>query len=294
MARYVSWLANAVLLIICCAVVASTTNTVFAAWLTPEPAAVDRSVSSAPVVTQRSWNDRQVILNRNLFNASLLTPAQAAPVVQEENLEETKLPLALLGTFASADPKIARATVDDQEARMHLVLAVGDEITGGRAKLIRIERRRIVLEENGSLRELTFEDAAAADSTSKATKPRRSRHQSASTRRRASRKPASKPSPSAADLGIRNPADIFSDARILPKWENGRMVGVQVSGIKAGSLFEELGISDGEVITHLNGIAIDSPEASAQVMLELTEATTFEVTIDGEEGTQTRTVPINP
>ena len=293
MARYVSWLANAVLLIICCAVVASTTNTVFAAWLTPEPAAVDGSVSSAPVATQRSWNDRQVILTRNLFNASLLAPAQAAPVVEQETLEETKLPLALLGTFASPDPKIARATVDDQEARMHLVLAVGDEITGGRAKLIRIERRRIVLEENGSLRELTFEDATPADSTRTARKSRRSARKTASTRRRASRKaePARNP---VADLGIRNPADIFSDARILPKWENGRMVGVQVSGIKSGSLFEELGISNGEVITHLNGIAIDSPEASAQVMLELTEATTFEVTVDGEEGTLTKSIPVNP
>jgi general secretion pathway protein C len=293
MARYVSWLANAVLLIICCAVVASTTNTVLAAWLTPEPAAVDPSVSSAPVATQRSWNDRQVILARNLFNASLLAPAQAAPV-EEENLEETKLPLALLGTFASPDPRIARATVDDQDARMHLVLAVGDEITGGRAKLIRIERRRIVLEENGSLRELTFEDATPADSGKTARKPRRSSRKTASTRRRSTRKAEPAPTPSVADLGIRNPADIFSEARILPKWENGRMVGVQVSGIKSGSLFEDLGISNGEVITNLNGIAIDSPEASAQVMLELTEADVFDVTIDGEEGPRTVSVPINP
>ena len=261
-----------------------------AAWLTPVPAATDRSVSSAPVATQRSWDDRQVILARNLFNASLLAPTRAAPVVEAENLEETKLPLALLGTFASPNTKLARATIDDQEAHMHLVLAIGDEITGGRAKLIRIERRRVVLEENGSLRELTFEDATGAASTK--IKPRRSGRKTASTRRRSSRKAERQPSP--ADLGIRNPADIFSDARILPKWENGRMVGVQVSGIKSGSLFEELGISNGEVITHLNGIAIDSPEASARVMLELTEATTFEVTIDGEEGTQTKTVPINP
>ena len=91
----------------------------------------------------------------------------------------------------------------------------------------------------------------------------------------------------------RSPADIFSEARILPKWENGRMMGFQVSGIKPGSLFEEMGVSNGEVITSLNGIAIDSPEASAEVMLELTEADTFDVTIDGPNGPRTLNVPLN-
>lgn len=298
MARYLSWLANAALLVVCCALVASTANAVFAALLTPEPATAALDARNAPTLAARSWSARQVILDRNLFNASLLAPA-SRPLVVEEDLEETKLALALLGTFASPDPDIARAAVDDQESRKHVVLKVGDEIQGGRARLIRIERRRIVLEENGTLRELTFDDSLPDAKTSRVTKTsRRTSRKSTSSRRRSSRRRQLQPaaqeaSPDAGERAMRSPADIFSEARILPKWENGRMVGVQVSGIKRGSLFEEIGVSNGEIITQLNGIAIDSPEASAEVMLELTEADTFEVTIEGPNGPRTINVPVN-
>jgi len=289
MARYVSWLANAVLLVVCCVLIARTANTVIASWLSPEPAAAATSGTHAPVASQRSWNDRQVILARNLFNASLLAPARTGTALEAENLEETKLPLTLLGTFASPSPELARAAVEDKDARSHLVLQIGDEIQGGRAKLIRIERARIVLSENGTLRELTFDEAATATAP-RAPKARQT------ARRPSARRPTRNKPPSKPDAGEetgRSPADLFSQARILPKWENGRMVGVQVSGIKSGSLFEEMGVSNGEIITQLNGIAIDSPEASAQVMLELTEATSFDVTIDGDDGPRTINVP-NP
>jgi type II secretion system protein C len=289
MARYVSWLANAALLMLCCVLIASTTNAVFAAWLTPEPVVAAAEGAGAPALAERGWNDRQVILARNLFNASLLAPPRTTAIAVEEDLEETKLPLTLLGTFASPNPEIARAAVEDKTARTHLVLRVGDEIQDGRAKLIRIERRRIVLSENGTLRELTFTDSLSDDKPriSSASSRRSGRRAVASrrrSRRRAEPSTRSAEAPQEVEQALRSPADIFSEARILPKWENGQMVGVQVSGIKPGSLFEEIGIADGEVITELNGIAIDSPEASAQVMLELTESNIFDVRVEGDDG----------
>lgn len=291
MARYVSWLANAALLVVCCALLASTTNAVFAAWLTPEPVAAANDAGRTPALAKRTWNDRQVILARNLFNASLLAPAQPVAAV-DDDLEETKLPLVLLGTFASPDPQIARAAVEDQKAHQHVVLKIGDEIQG--ARLTRIERRRIVISENGTLRELTFGDSLSEEPARPTARPfaGRAARQAAFQRRAARRR--SEPSAVEPDQGeesVRSAADLFSEARILPKWEDGRMVGVQVSGIKPGSLFEEMGIANGEVITQLNGIAIDSPESSAQVMLELTESDSFDVTVEGPNGQRTLTVP---
>ena len=60
---------------------------------------------------------------------------------------------------------------------------------------------------------------------------------------------------------------------------------MQVSAIKPGSLFEEIGIKNGDVITELNGIAIDSPEESAKILRELSEAQELTVTIRGDDGT---------
>ena len=99
MARYSSWLANAVLLVVCCALVASTTNAVFAALLTPEPVA-SGAVSARPeAADRRSWEDREVILSRNLFNASLLSPSRRRrnPIEEDEPLRVTVIEYATLG-----------------------------------------------------------------------------------------------------------------------------------------------------------------------------------------------------
>ena len=81
-----------------------------------------------------------------------------------------------------------------------------------------------------------------------------------------------------------NPTNLFSEARILPKYEDGSMVGLQINAIKAGSLFEEIGIESGDVITKLNGITIDNPQESAKVLSEFSEADSFNVEIERGDG----------
>ena len=84
---------------------------------------------------------------------------------------------------------------------------------------------------------------------------------------------------------MRNPANLFSQARILPKYEGGNMVGLQVNAVKAGSLLEEIGIESGDVITSLNGVVIEDPQDSARVLAELADAAEFTVDVDRTDGT---------
>jgi general secretion pathway protein C len=81
-----------------------------------------------------------------------------------------------------------------------------------------------------------------------------------------------------------NPAALFSQARILPKYEEGQMVGVQLNAIQSGSLFEQIGIQNGDTITEFNGINITSQQDSAAVLRQLTEANEFNVTVTGADG----------
>jgi general secretion pathway protein C len=288
MARYASWLVNAALAVLACFFVAQGANSVFAALLTEVPTGEPATATAPAAPAGRAWSDYEVILTRNLFNASTLEPPPVAVPEELEELEATQLPLTLLGTAAADDPEISWAAIEDRESQQTLVLHVDDTVRN-QAVVRRIERRRIVLEEKGVLRELALEEPA--DLAASPAAPIRPMARA----RPAPRRPPASPLPSplqpaelpvAADEGLRSPARLFSEARILPKYEEGQMVGVQVSAIKPGSLFEKMGIQEGEVITELNGIRIDSPEQSAKILLELTRSQEFTIQVEGAGGTR--------
>jgi general secretion pathway protein C len=287
MVRYLSWLANAALLMLGCFLVANTANAVFAALLTPSPA--ERAPAPAPEPPAgRSWNDREKILDRNLFNASLLAPAQQEEV--DEDLQATQLPLDLLGTVASPNPRLSWAAIQDKEVNRHLVLRLRDDVRDGAATVTRIEPKRVVLSENGELRELVLaENTAAPPPPPKMSARKRPSRKSRAARRRSPRSrsvPRVPEPPSGLMEAIRTGADM------QPHFEDGDMVGMRVSAVQAGSIFDETGIKDGDVITELNGIQLNSLEQSTSVLQELSEASELRVTIQGEEGPVTLTVPM--
>ena len=246
----------------------------------------------------RAWSDRQTILDRNLFQVSTLLPDKApepAPVVTEEELEATRLAAEAARHRRVADQKSSYAAVEDQQNHKQIVVRVDDRLLD-KATVIRIERRRIVLQNGANREELALDDDDE--------RPPAARARPGSARARRSRRPP----PVADDLrerikrlsegsfqvqredvedAVRNPAELFSEARILPKYDNGAMVGVQLSSIKPGSLFEEIGIQNGDTVTQVNGITVTSPQDSAALLKELTSASDFQVQVLGADG-QTR------
>jgi general secretion pathway protein C len=290
MASYLSWGANAVLFTLGCFLAADTGSAVVGSLLAAPPIEGETSEAPPPAV-DRSWSQRQAIVTRNLFNSSTLAPppTDAEP---DEELQATKLPLRLLGTAAAGDASLARAAIEDKEKRKTLVVAVGDRIQD-KATVLRIERRRVILAENDARRELSLDDAPprAPDRQAKRSNTR-SRRRSATTRRdsgdRIRRLAEDRFAVPKAEVEetLRNPANLFSQARILPRYQDGDMVGMQVNAIKSGSLFEEIGLQDGDVITELNGISIDSPEQSAKLLREFSDAQEFRMVIERKDGSE--------
>lgn len=296
MSRFVIWVVNGALFVLCCFLTASLINGWVGEWLAAEPAGAPAPVAAAER-RARDWSDRKPILDRNLFQVSTLVPD--APVEPEEidedaELEATRLPLKLLGTVAASDPRAAWAAVEETTKRQRIVVRPQDKLLD-KATVVRIERRRIVLENGGKREELALdeEDAAAAPARVAARRATsaaavanvadlRERVQQLSEDRFQVQREQ-------VEQAMRNPAELFSQARILPKYENGAMTGVQVSSIQPGSLFEEIGIRDGDVVTEVNGIVVSSPQDSAALLQELTQSNQFEVTVLGADG-QTRTL----
>jgi len=90
-----------------------------------------------------------------------------------------------------------------------------------------------------------------------------------------------------SDPALRHPMYQRILARLLPSYdEEGQMNGVRVSSIKEGSMYEKMGLNDGDVIKGLNGIEITNPSASSKVLGELQRAETFKLTVMDENGAE--------
>jgi general secretion pathway protein C len=292
--RLAIWALNAALFVLCCFLAAGLINSALAEWLVGGPVPAPPAAASAPPAPARDWAQRQAILDRNLFQVSTLLPATpiAEAVETEEDLEATRLPVKLLGTVAASDQSAAWAAIEDQQSHKQDVVRVNDTLLD-KATVLRIERRRIVIQNGANREELALDD----DENAAPTRPVAARVPTAApTAPDGLRERIRRLSDSSFEVGreqvaetMRNPAELFSEARILPKYENGQMMGVQVSSIKPGSLFEDIGIQDGDTVTQVNGITVTSPQDSAALLRELTESTDFQVNVLGADG-QTRTL----
>ncbi|GAF87173.1 unnamed protein product, partial [marine sediment metagenome] len=103
-------LTNVVLFTMACWLFSVVFNQILAERLQPRGVRVYagevEAAQSAP-----DWNDRKVIIDRNLFGAKVSleqSKPPPAPLAEEpEEVEETKLPLELLGTLWSSDTALS-------------------------------------------------------------------------------------------------------------------------------------------------------------------------------------------
>ena len=112
-----------------------------------------REVAAAPQGAL-AFERYAVIAERNLFN----TPAVGVPLRNLEELEESELRLRLLGTVSLTLPGLSVASVEDLTKRQKLAVRVGDTISG--ARVIRIERERLVVDNQGRLEQISLDEQA--------------------------------------------------------------------------------------------------------------------------------------
>jgi type II secretory pathway component PulC len=142
---------------------------------TPDPVEVLQEPSRRIDPPERSWSARERILERDLFHESIAGGPAPTPVPREDEVERTELALGLLGTIASTDSQIGAAAVWLDDAQHRVVLTEGDEIVGSGARIVEIERGRVVIAEEGELRELVFDADSEYRPPKRPTRRRRGR-----------------------------------------------------------------------------------------------------------------------
>lgn len=206
MPRSVIRLLNLALFGACCFQVAQIANGLVGSSL---EAGAPSEAGTAAVGEQAApaWQERLAIVERNLFGAQL---EGAVPVVEivEEDVEETRLPLSLVGTIA-ATGKSSRAAIYDTKTRASQVLRPGDTLEGHpQVTLDRVERGRVLLLNQGRREELLLAEASPVAATRPAARPPRAVRPA----RRPRREPQADRTPTAAQRidAIRRAQESFS------------------------------------------------------------------------------------
>ena len=288
-------LANLMLFLATTWLAADVVTEVTASILIP-PTAPSRAEIVATPQSSQSWSQRQAILDRNLFGAQVLADELPEEVELDEDLQETRLPLKLLGTVSSNDQVVASAAIENSRKRSHEVVKVGDHLTDfSDVVVFRIDRGRVVLQNGDSREELTMSEdllARAPAAPPLKRKPRTARRKLAD--RGKSKKSAKDRLKDLADQsGISGAAALFSQARVLPKYKDGEMVGIEISQIEANSFYEEVGLAEGDMLTNINGITIDTPAASQKLLEAFTSQNPILAEVTGPSG-EIRTLNIPP
>jgi general secretion pathway protein C len=156
------------------------------------------------------------------------------------------------------------------------VVAVGDDLEGhARVSVRAIERTRVILDNAGRPEELVLDEVGPALPAGRAMARRGARRTAAAAvDRDASLNQRLKTLNGPDGQGI---SQILSSARIVPQYADGQMQGMRVDSIKADSVFQKVGLQNGDVITEVNGIVIDRVEATSAIFDEFATAESIDI-----------------
>lgn len=317
--RQYFWPLNLLLVAVVAYLGARVTNQVVAARLIPAesgrplPGAVS-AASSSRAPGARPLRYYAEIAKRNIFNsaarpedaAALTAAALAAAGGREKSandpgeigeLPQTKLNLILRGTAVSSDPALSFAIIENPRAsasnkqglyRMRYPIDDLDDVI-----VVKVEKFRVVLDNKGEREELNLNEK-----DEKVAAVGRGGGQG--------RLAAFLPPSSGGGEGVRqtgersydieegeidkalsNMSSLLTQARVVPNFENGQTNGFKIFAIRPDSIFEKLGIKNGDVIQSINNMDINSPDKAFMLLTQLRNER--QITMDVRRGTGVET-----
>jgi len=244
---------------------------------TPPPAPEPQAAAGAPAadMTKDPLEAYAVIVERNLFRTT------DRPIVVDQtdpnSLEATALQLDLYGTIAGEGGR-GYAIIEERDKKRQRLYKVGDKVAG--ATIVKIMRNAVVLRLGDKDQVLKKKEIASAGTERRALPgmaPQPASPGAAPSPRPLSRPPAAGPSGSAADL-----AGLLTQARVIPNvsaGSSGKPDGVIINEIQPGSLFENAGLVNGDVIQEVNGRTVTGVADLVSMYRDLKPGTSLSVKV---------------
>jgi general secretion pathway protein C len=253
---------------------------------------VGRFIPEPPVARMGGYNrfsggprtklieDYNVIFARNLFNSRGIIPGdetQGGPQDLGGPPIKSTLPFNLIGTLILNDELKSIATIEDKSATMVYPVRVDDEIPQ-KARIVKIEARKVIFVNSATGRREYIElpdeggmPTRVSFSNTRISAPSQGIEKVSATQFNINGAEVDK---TLSDLN-----NVLTQARAVPNFENGQPAGYKLFQIVPGSIYDKLGLQNGDVIAGLNDQAINDPGKAFEMLSELKTSSHLELQI---------------
>jgi general secretion pathway protein C len=258
--------------------------------LTPADAPIPRVVQK-PIVSGAAHRPRgayQEIVSRDIFN---IAPLPQRHIQVEEKID---LDLDLIGVSTATGGKTPYAILSNHIGEQN-VYSLGEMIPNA-GKLVEVDPDRVYIDHSGK-RVALYLPKNQMPGPVEAAQP----IEPPATDDTAD--DADAYDPNVEDLGdnhykiprgsldhsMGNLSEVLTQIRAIPNIQNGKTNGFALSEIEPGSIFDEMGLEEGDVLRSVNGQPMTDPALAMQMMSSLRNATmiTIQVLRDGHPTTIT-------
>jgi len=268
----------------------------------PEDVPARSTATAVPPLASRR-HDPAIILRRNIFDSAQgdLTDApiaQAALPDEDLPLEEVETPckgtMRLVGTVVlpgDFERSLAAIVGTDQKVDLH---QGGAEVEGSRIRAIQSDG--VILQGKGGFCRLAMFEVEGSPKppipppvASNRKEPRRQRpvvDRNAGLSDEEIAEGLEKVNDTNYNLSrtmlnkvLDNAGKLIGIAAVSPKIENGQSIGLEIQGIRPGTLLTKLGLKNGDILESVNGAPLSSPDAALGAYGTLRTADKFTLSV---------------
>lgn len=220
------------------------------------------------------------VVERDIFNS---VKQAAAPPPPPPSAPVADLHIKLVGTSHLSWTK-PFAAFEDQNTHDQAIYRQGDQIPDA-GELLSVEKTRVVINHNGNKVTLEMQDELADTNAASAPMPQP-----------VPIAPAMPPmgmgrdvqrvgpnqfviSRDAVNRNLQNMGQLFTQMRAIPNMQDGKTDGFRLSEVVPGSLFQQMGLRNGDVVNSIGGQDLNDPTQAIALLNSLRQASSLSITV---------------
>jgi general secretion pathway protein C len=220
------------------------------------------------------------VVDRDIFNS--VKPQAPPPPQQQPQPSAADLHIKLVGTSHLSWTK-PFAAFEDQNTHDQAIYRQGDQIPDA-GELIAVEKTKAIINHNGTNVTMEMQDDLADGGGA----PAQAMPQPAPIA------PAMPPtgadvqrvgpnqfviSRSSVNRNLQNMGQLFTQMRAIPNMQDGKTDGFRLSEVVPGSLFSQMGLRNGDVVSSIGGQDLNDPTQAIGMLNSLRQASSLAITV---------------